>query len=237
MEQLTISSRLFSDVVWKRIFENAAPRLVVEGPAFFREIEELDALRSRAEYNTGSIPAASAWLLYALTFLFRPSMVIEIGTFIGKSTVSMAKGMDEAGIADGMIHTCDYSNDIAIPAPGKTKIVQYPKQSSTEMLTAIRQAHQGDGLFEMIHVDGRLQDEDLALLGQLCSDRIVFALDDFEGCEKGVANYAKLRESGLIPQYILVNPPSEELVRSYGLLDYSTTALLISPHSIGLTAQ
>ena len=63
----------------------------------FRVLLSLEELRQNADYNTGSISTSSAWALYSVTSLFQPRMVLEVGTFIGKSTMSMAIAMDDSG--------------------------------------------------------------------------------------------------------------------------------------------
>ena len=49
----------------------------------------------KADYNTGSISFAGSWSLYSWSKYFEPCKIVEVGTFIGKSTWSMAKALDE----------------------------------------------------------------------------------------------------------------------------------------------
>ena len=80
---------------------------------------------------------------------------MEIGTFIGKSSWSMAKAQDDGYLENGYLVTCDYSNDITIPWIGRSKFKQYKKKSSTEMLKIEKI------IPNLIFLDGRIQSEDL----------------------------------------------------------------------------
>ena len=62
---------------------------------FFKNIDSLDNLRDQSSYNTGSISSTTAWLLYSTTLFFKPEKILEIGSFIGKSTFSMAYAADK----------------------------------------------------------------------------------------------------------------------------------------------
>ncbi len=237
MTPLTISTRLLSEAVWQRIFEASAPRLEANRDIFYKSIGELEGLRQTADYNTGSITTASAWVLYSLAFYFQPRTVLEIGTFIGRSTLSMAMGMDHAGTNDGTIHTCDLSNDIELPDITRTKIVQYPMQSSTDMLQTLTALTEQAAQFDMAHIDGRLQASDHALLDKLRSPDMIIALDDYEGLEKGVANHMNMKAAGILEHYLFVYPASEGLLQKFGFKDHSTTGLLLPKTLIQFTSQ
>jgi hypothetical protein len=193
-------------------------------------MSQLDDLRVSADYNTGSISSSASWGLYATTCLFKPRKIIEIGTFIGRSSIAMALGMADSGITDGEVHTCDYSNDIKLPSIENASIIQYPMQSSTNMLEKIIADNQMGNKVDMVHFDGRLQNPDYQLLNQLRSPDMIFVLDDFEGMEKGVINYINMKEAKILDAYQLISPPSPPLLREFGFHDISCTALLI-PHS------
>lgn len=197
----------------------------------------LEDLRKSADYDTGSISASSAWALYSVVSYFQPTFILEVGTFIGKSTLAMALGSDDSLMETVEIHTCDHSNAISLPNVLKTPIIQYPKKTSTEMFTEIASTAGSDKKFEMLFLDGRLEEQDIPLLSKICSPEIIVALDDFEGFEKGVANLVILRESNLLPSHVLIYPPSEPLLRTLGFFDHSTTALLIPLALLHLTAQ
>ncbi len=227
MEKLLMSSRNFSDLVWRQIYESSTYKLLEKKDPFFKIMSALDNLRVSADYNTGSIPSASAWGLYATTCLFKPCNIIEIGTFIGRSSIAMALGMADSGIKEGEVHTCDFSNDIKLPSIENASIIQYPMQSSTMMLEKIVAANPDGKKFDMVHFDGRLQKSDYDLLNGLRSPDMIFALDDFEGMEKGVINYINMKKTKLLDSYQLVLPPSPLLLRDFDFHDSSSTALLV----------
>ncbi len=74
----------------------------------------MESLRLKAQCNTGSIPVASQWALFALAYFTGPEVVVEMGTFIGKSAMALAKGMDAAG-KPGEVHTCDSAHHFDLP--------------------------------------------------------------------------------------------------------------------------
>jgi predicted O-methyltransferase YrrM len=237
MRSVNISTRLLSEAAWRRILETSAPRLVDRKQAFFERMASLEELRETAEYNTGSISAVDAWALYSVASFFRPARILEVGTFIGKSTLSLAMGMDDARVRDGEIHTCDLSNEIQLPEVTSTRIVQYPKSKSTEMFEALAKRGAHPGGFDLVYLDGRLRKPDFRLLQRLCIAEPIVALDDFEGYEKGVANLAGMRAAEFLPDHLLIYPPGERLRRDFGFTDNSTTALMIPRSAIRLTAQ
>ena len=125
MKNYKLSTRLFSEIFWKTIFGNIDSESHTR-KELLEETNKLNKLRLKAEYNTGSISFASAWSLYSLIKYFEPSKIVEVGTFIGKSTWSMAKALDELQNTS-TIYTCDGSNDLVIPWKGRTEIKQFKK--------------------------------------------------------------------------------------------------------------
>lgn len=194
--------------------------LVAEKEALFQRLVRLDDLRDTADYNTGSISPAAAWCIYNLVRHFRRKRIIEVGTFIGKSTISMAAAMDDGGVA-GEIFTCDGSNDIKLPWDGRPQIHQFPKTFSGDMLQSI------DGPCDMVFLDGRLKKSDLQLLDPLITEETLFALDDFEGMEKGVINLTQLRTMDKLKNHFLIYPPSAEWLAARGFTSHSLTAVLM----------
>jgi predicted O-methyltransferase YrrM len=236
MRTIDISIRLLSEAVWKRILEASAYRLVEKKEKFFETMASLEALRRHAEYDTGSISTASAWILYSLSFYFRPQRMLEVGTFIGRSAIALAMGSDDAG-TPAELHTCDMSNAIELPRVSACQVRQYPRTSSTAMFTKILGERRPEKRFELLHVDGRLQEEDFPLLEQICSPDVVVALDDFEGTEKGVINLVNLRNRNVMDSHLLIYPCPEPVLRQFGFYDHSTTALLVPQSQLRLTAQ
>jgi predicted O-methyltransferase YrrM len=147
--------------------------------------------------KTGTISEAACLYLRALVHEVRPTTCIEIGTFIGTSALVLAA-------AGAHVYTCDKHNDVF---PSSDRITCYGKQTSTEMLTALAAA----GVqAELVFLDGRVQDEDLPLLARVTTPRTVYALDDYEPGQKGVANAQKLLRQ-LPDGYTLWTPPASVL--------------------------
>lgn len=231
MNQFRLSTKLLSDAFWKAVF-NTNSEYEGERRQLLETLKQLDSLRIHADYNTGSIGSCSAWSLYSVCRYFSPARAIEVGTFIGKSTLSIAIAMDALqGNQKREIHTCDLSNNISIPWHGQSKIYQYSKQSSTQMLNKL------EGTFDFAHIDGRLQIEDISLLSTLLDSDSVIALDDFEGIEKGVANLMNIRARGAFKEHLLIYPCSESISERYGFSDRSLTAILLPTKLIALTSQ
>lgn len=190
---ITIDRVMLSEMVWRRLRSKSVSGL---GGLF----DELDDLRERADYNTGSLDRGDVADLQEIVSHFEPVTVAEVGTFIGRSTAAMARVMQEGG----MIHTCDVSNDIKLPVLSNTVgVCQYPKQTSTQMFQSLV----GSGTrVDLFYVDGRLAADDLPLIKKLMHDRTVFVLDDFVGVEKGVANAMNLLAGLGAPFYTLIYP-------------------------------
>lgn len=236
MRSISLSARLLSDAVWLRVFETSAARYREEGARVLTVLGNLDSLRPKADYNTGSIPTSGQWALYALCYLWQPTVIAEVGTFIGKSTVAMGLG-GEAGGQLPEIHTCDMSNRFDLPGGlTRSRLVQYPGSSSTQMLGEMVE----DGLagkVDLFHFDGRLMREDLALVVALAAPDALLVLDDFEGIEKGVANLFNLRSQVAFKDHLCIYPPSKDLLRGLGFWDQATCALLLPRKGIEFSAQ
>jgi predicted O-methyltransferase YrrM len=217
--KLPLSPRILSDVFWEAILA-ADDERGPEREALAERLKSLEDLRAAADYDTGSTSLPAAWCLYNLVRYFRCARVIEVGTFIGRSAVAMAAAMDAQNIR-GEIFTCDDSNSIAVPWTGGSRLHQFPKSSSTEMLKAL------DGLFDFVFLDGRLRVEDLPLVDGLVSQDTIFALDDFEGVEKGVANLSHLSRLHKLKDHFLIYPASGPLLARHGLTNYSLVAALV----------
>ena len=230
MNKFRLSSRLFSYVFWDSILSNTE---INDGKRekLFSELASLEKLRKKADYNTGSISNATAWCLYSLVKYFAPKNIMEVGTFIGKSSLSMVKAQDDLYLENGYFVTCDFSNDITIPWSGKTKFKQYKKQSSTEMLNNELISP------DLISLDGRIQDNDLKILEKLLNQHTIILLDDFEGAEKGVINYTKLKKISKLKTHFLVYPCERSKLLELGENSHSTTAVMLPTDLIELVAQ
>jgi plasmid maintenance system antidote protein VapI len=145
---------------------------------------------------------------------YRPEVVAEIGTYIGKSTFVLSRLGAET-------HTCDMTHDFKLPIA--TKITQY-HGSSTEMFSKL------DGKIDLLHLDGRLQPDDKPHLERLFTPNTIITLDDFEGIEKGVWNAMQID----LTHRILVYPPERQLTERFALGD-ATTAIILP--NLRLTPQ
>jgi hypothetical protein len=217
--KIRLSPRLLSDVFWDAVLAADEER-GVEKSRLIARLNGLEALRAQAEYDTGSTALPAAWCLYSLARYFQPRRIVEVGTFIGKSAVAMASGLDDQD-APGEVFTCDASNAMPIPWDGRTQLRQFPKTTSTDMLKSI------EGACDFVFLDGRLQPDDLALLDGLVTPETIFALDDFEGFEKGVANLAALSRLQKLQSHFLIYPPSKAWLAARGFTSYSLIAVLL----------
>ena len=187
--------------------------------------------------NSGSIGLGSALTLFLAAYKRAPSLIAEVGTYIGNSAASMALGSGLTGRPVQLI-TCDRHpcieqplDGLALPKGSSARVLQ---GSSTQMFHAlVVQKLKPD----LLHLDGRLLQDDLMLLGQLLKDDTVIALDDCEGDEKGHMNLDLLRRSGLLKNHVFVEPFSREVFRGWGLETRSVTGLLLPINLISYARQ
>ena len=175
MNPVQIGRKRLSEIVWTIIDEKVSdyPFEKIE-----KIVEDQQALRAQAEYNTGSMPIDDAFELYRIVKFFQPKVIAEVGTFIGVSTKTMNLAMER--LVD--IYTCDHSNNINLDVPN---IFQYPKRPSFEMFADM--VEKGVKV-DLVYLDGRLSQEDVEPLSKIIYAETVFVFDDFEGIEKGVTN-------------------------------------------------
>ncbi len=228
MRAFNLPYRVLSEAFWRCVFEATESRRRQIQDSFFSELGGLDDLRKLAQYNTGSISTATQWALFSLACYWRPKIIAEVGTFIGKSAIALAKGCDVAGeIAE--VHTCDFSNKIDIPRLTKSVLIQYQGTASGAMFQEMLEDDY-EGQVQLMHLDGRLTKEDLPMVGRLMASDGIIVLDDFEGVEKGVANVYSLKGKPEFERYFVIYPPSRGLLESFGLRDSCGTCVLL-PHS------
>lgn len=232
MNPLRVKRAAFSRFVWEEILEFAEQK-AWRREQLARANETLDELREHADYNTGTLSLSASWCTFAIAEYFRPKTVVEVGTFIGRSTTAMAWGM-QPHHADAIIYTCDGSNDITLPVfsryTNSGRIKQYPKTMAREMFEELLKSKVKA---DLAYLDGRLSPAEIRLLEEITAPGAVIVLDDFEGCEKGVANAMQLVK----PDSILVYPPERELLRSYGLRDACSTGLIVPGSRLQFVAQ
>ena len=99
------------------------------------------------------------------------------------------------------------------------------------MFTAI------DAQCDMVFLDGRLKKSDLSLLDPLITKDTIFALDDFEGMEKGVINLTQLMTMDKLKDHFLLNPPAVSWLADRGHTSHSVTAVLLPVSSFVFTRQ
>lgn len=177
----------FARAFWSDLWDNGfSDEMVTE----IRQVRaEAEKRIEWARFRTGSINEPSSLILRMLTEKLKPGVVVEVGTYIGNSTMAMRAGH---------IYTVDRDNDCV---PKSEKITPHPGKSSTEMLgSLVEKGVKAD----MFFIDGRLQFADLPLVLRLCKPTTVFAFDDYIAAEKGVANVEFLRP--YFPKYKLVVP-------------------------------
>ena len=225
MNNLQISSRQFSKLFWESICKEhfMYPGKVDE---LLKKLKQLEYLIDQATYKTGSISSVSGLILYYLTKYFQPEKILEVGTYIGKSTISMAYAMDENKTKNSYIATCDVSNDIKLPWKGNTKLNQYRSSTSTIMMENEKEK------FDFIFLDGRLQKEDMKFLDKLCHEKTIFVLDDFEGIEKGVVNLMALKNIPNFKRYFLISPPSSSFLEKINPFSVNCPIAVFLPLSL-----
>ena len=201
-------SRLFWETIESYHFHTLPPDDYFEG------------LRDQATYNTGSLHREDMGDIMDITAYFRPTLIAEVGTFIGRSTYSLAVGAGDKAT----VYTCDASNNIQLPPmPEKAaRVVQFPNTTSTDMFKSLLANHQLDRKIDLFYIDGRVSEADKLLMIGLSNDRTIIVLDDFEGVEKGVANALLLGEA----KHLLIYPRRG-----------AKTAVLLPAAMLKLTAQ
>jgi predicted O-methyltransferase YrrM len=151
-------------------------------PEIRKNFAYCETLREKAEFNTGSISEKAAMCLRGLTEHFKPRVVVEVGTFIGNSTLSMKAGH---------IYTCDMSNACFRDRPN---ITTFPGKSATEMFSELW--HTKKLLVDLFFFDGRIQVHDLPLILSMSHKGTVYVFDDYEYTErfeKGMINWKLLK--------------------------------------------
>lgn len=158
-----------------------------------------EARRKLARFNTGSISQTAALALRAITAWVQPATVIEVGTFIGMSTMALKCAVPR-------LYTCDASNGCVPSAPGLSTF-QY--QTSTQMFRRLRE----DGITaDLFFFDGKLSPaDDVPLILELSKPDTVYVVDDYylgpqighkKPSRKGVTNVEML--GPYLPSHVLV---------------------------------
>jgi hypothetical protein len=206
--QFRLNQRALTELAWRQMFDYLSLTTEERIRRFAAEISALEGFRAKAQYNTGSISAFGALSCYALAAYVQPTCIAEVGTFIGRSAVALSLGAQAGGATNIECHTCDVSNHFKIPEFDGIRMIQYMSQTSTQMFQSLVSSGARPNLF---HIDGRLGNDDLALIAMLNPGSAFFLLDDFEGLEKGVAN-AFLLQSLIGKSHTLLYPPTRNLL-------------------------
>lgn len=147
-----------------------------------------ETLRKKAKCDTCSVSDAGGFYLHSLCMRFHPEIIVEVGTFVGKSTVSMYANH---------IYTCDWNNDCL---ESSSNITCFPYTSSTDMLKQLV----GKVKVDMWFFDGRIQNKDVPLIKEMSKPSTIYAFDDYRGIDKGVFNVGRLMPS--LREYIFIPP-------------------------------
>lgn len=236
IKTVNINSFDLSLIFWKKILDNSFLKMKTSQNNFFEKIDSLDGLRGQSSYNTGSISSTTAWLLFSITLFFKPKIIVEVGSFIGKSTFSMAFAADSyLSEGDCKIFCCDYSNEINFPKLSQTKIKQFHKTSSTEMFKQL----DTNTVMDFLHLDGRLEKEDYILLNDKTNEDTIIILDDFEGSEKGVVNLFNLLNNNIVSRntHCVIYPLENNISEKYNLVEKSTSAVILPVKLLKITNQ
>jgi len=234
MNNFNIGRQSFTNLFWETIFINGTPICNLVENQLSSKHKEIESLRKLAAYNTGSMSLASSLSLSLITYYFNPKIIVEIGTFIGRSTYSIALGSSLTQSQLEKIHTCDFSNDIPLNFdPVLDMVQQYPKTSSTEMLKQL----QNRGIKpDFYFIDGRLTDEDLLLMESIDARSSIILMDDFEGTDKGVINSLKVTDH-FKNNFMLSYSPPQYLLDKIGINDRSSLAVLVPASKISYVKQ
>jgi hypothetical protein len=233
MEKMRINRNRLSELIWGTIFDSTSIYSISLRDELFSKSITLEELRAQADYDTGSISTGAIWTLFSACTFLKPKMIAEVGTFIGKSTFAMACALDLVPRHEGNIWTCDFSNSVNLDFATQTQVRQFKKRSSTDMFKTMVSENIA---CDFLVLDGRLQDQDYALLPAIWHSETVILLDDFEGIEKGVANGSQLMKF-LHNSHHLLYPPSHELLRRHGLNEACSIGMIIPRNLVIFTNQ
>ena len=211
--KVEIHAQDVSDIFWHNLSLRWAHSIRKWLPHLDNESCVAEHSRESADYNTGSVPSATAVALLILGAHIQPKVAFEVGTFIGNTTRALA-------LHSYKVFTCDGSNDIRLHLPN---VKQYPKMLSTAALTEFKGTGQK---IDLLVLDGRIQPADLPLLDELLTPEAVIALDDCYQLEKGMVNVSMLKGRFYLP------PPRGEPFAAFGVPGYTTLGLLVPPSAI-----
>lgn len=235
MNKLYLSEAMLTEAFWPRLRQavDALPQASATAESVLAASRVIH--QQFPQETAGSVTKDAVRTLWLLARYFRPKVIAEVGTFIGRSTLALSEG---AGESLKEMHTCDYSfSEFGVPPEFEssfihaTKIVYHAKTASAQMFRNMLPMHKG--AVDYFFLDGRLGNEDLSLIQELRATEAVFIIDDFEGVEKGVTNALMLRQA--FNDLVLIRP--EVRVVAGVTPRTSNTAVMFSTRTINLSRQ
>ena len=186
MNKLWLSEKMIAKSFWEALHSSV---LVKQAQ---RDSEEICSLTSplvdKFPSIAGSISERSCVTLWLLAKYFSPKFIMEIGTYIGRSSLSMSFGgkdtIEKFYTCDGTFDCLDFSSLKALlkneeNTPCIDKIRYFGKTMSHSLLETVRS--ENDLKVDMLFVDGRLSAQDCDLLPLVLSPESVIVVDDFDG--------------------------------------------------------
>jgi hypothetical protein len=123
-----------------------------------------------------SIGNGDSLFLQLVCLVEKPKKIMEIGTWIGTSSYSLAQS------SDALIYTCDEGPDNFYKIEGQelyiNRIIRHPDTHSSKFLKNI------DGGFDFVFVDGWLTDDDAKGIFDKCENKFTFITHDYYRYEK-----------------------------------------------------
>ena len=154
--ELNLGFKDVSPIFWRNIYSQVQP-LRHEMNSALATVESIARRNeSLVAHKTGSISYASMVSLFALGFCCRPQVIVEVGTYLGRSGLSLLLGARTGlmGASEPRLFTCDMSANEAQFGPLKDSVIYFGKKKSTDMFAEL--ARQG-GKADLVFLDGRLQ--------------------------------------------------------------------------------
>ena len=224
--QLYLSESMITNAFWPQLQGAACAKEAAADAESILSISNVLARDFPGE--TGSMSPEATKLLWLLGRYFSPKVIVEVGTYIGRSTAALYMG---ARPSVEKLYTCDATFDAWDPGhlASAGEIEYFGKTTSTQMFEQLVSRGVKADLF---FLDGRLQDADLNLLPSMTHTKTVFVLDDFEGLEKGIINGIKLRD--IYPNLILIRPNGKS---PDGNQESPPLALLVPPEVLQFSRQ
>lgn len=164
-------------------------KLVIENGKRSNGLKELAQKYRGPKYDptcmaqTGAIGYDEGLLLYRMVRFFKPTNILEIGTWYGTSAMFMFHALRDEDI-DGTIYTCDKNNLYVCNHDS----IEYHNCLSTEMLKRLQKEKVK---INMVFTDGRFFPKDERRIKKLMP-HIVFATHDYKKKEKGWRNVKAL---------------------------------------------